>query len=161
MARYDIDSCLYLLASLLKNHLDITITAIAEQYGVSIKTIETINDGSSWFSDSINYPIRKKNYHGHSDNYVPVTKKYYCIDCGKEIYKGAIRCPECSHIKSRKVERPSRDKLKALIRTQPFLTIGKQFNVSDNAIRKWCIQYDLPSKKKDIKQYTDEEWDKL
>ena len=32
------------------------------------------------------------------------------------------------------------------------------FSVSDNAIRKWCKNYNLPYKKTEIKNYTDEEW---
>ena len=52
----------------------------------------------------------------------------------------------------------SREELKELIRTTPFLTIGKKYGVCDNAIRKWCIRYDLPTKKKDINAYSNEEW---
>lgn len=88
-------------------------------------------------------------------------KEYYCIDCGKLISKGSIRCNKCE-AKHRVTEKPySREELKQLIRTTPFTQIGKQVGVSDNAIRKWCIQYGLPSKVRDIKQYTDEEWDKI
>ena len=32
------------------------------------------------------------------------------------------------------------------------------YGVSDNAVRRWCKQYKLPYKIKDIKYYTDEEW---
>jgi hypothetical protein len=49
--------------------------------------------------------------------------------------------------------------LKKLIRTKPFTQIGKQFNVSDNAIRKWCDNYNLPRKVNEIKSYSDEEWE--
>jgi len=45
-----------------------------------------------------------------------------------------------------------------MIRTTPFLQIGKKYNVSDNAVRKWCINYGLPSKKSDIKNISDEDW---
>ena len=45
-----------------------------------------------------------------------------------------------------------------MIRTIPFTVIGKNFGVTDNAIRKWCIDYNLPSKKKDILSFSDEEW---
>lgn len=58
----------------------------------------------------------------------------------------------------RKVERPSREKLKELIRTQPFTYIAQQYEVSDNAIRKWCDFEKLPRKKSEINKYTDEEW---
>lgn len=59
---------------------------------------------------------------------------------------------------NRFVERCSREELKALIRNTPFTTIGKHFNVSDNAIRKWCDFYNLPRRVKDIKAFSDEEW---
>ena len=53
----------------------------------------------------------------------------------------------------------SREDLKKLIRTQPFTKLGEMFGVSDNAIRKWCIKYNLPKTKSDIQKYTDEEWE--
>ena len=56
-------------------------------------------------------------------------------------------------------QNPSEEELKQLIRTTPFTTIAKSVNVSDNAIRKWCKQYNLPIKKRDINNYTDEEWE--
>ena len=41
---------------------------------------------------------------------------------------------------------------------RPFTTIANQFGVSDNAIRKWCDKFNLPRKKIDINNYSDEEW---
>lgn len=41
----------------------------------------------------------------------------------------------------------------------PFTKIGQQFGVTDNAIRKWCVSEGLPSKSKDIKTYSDKEWE--
>jgi hypothetical protein len=32
------------------------------------------------------------------------------------------------------------------------------FGVSDNAIRKWCVSNNLPSKKLEINSYSDEDW---
>ena len=55
----------------------------------------------------------------------------------------------------------TREELKNLIRTMPFTKIGEKFNVSDNAIRKWCDKYNLPRKSSDIKKYSDEEWLKV
>lgn len=70
-----------------------------------------------------------------------------------------------SNIKKSSVQKetkcPSREELKKLIRTKPILQIGKIFNVSDNAIRKWCDKYNLPRKKREINSYSDEEWDKI
>ena len=85
-----------------------------------------------------------------------------CKRCGKLVQdRQSTYCLECGHIIQRVTEWPSRDELKDLIRTLPFTKIGEQYKVSDNAIRKWCIYYNLPSKKKDIKLYSDVEWDKL
>lgn len=86
-------------------------------------------------------------------------KKYYCIDCGKEVTQEGCRCIACSHKAQYKVEHPDRETLKYLIRTKPFTQIGKDFGVSDNAIRKWCESYGLPKKTKEIKAYSDQEWD--
>lgn len=94
-----------------------------------------------------------------------VTKKYYCIDCGAEVStKNTIRCQACQ-AKHQSIALEdmlvTREQLKQLIRTTPFTQIGKQFNVSDNAIRKWCDKFLLPRKASEIKQYTDEEWSKI
>lgn len=85
-------------------------------------------------------------------------QQYFCKVCGKEKSRNGVLCPECAAKAQRQVERPNREELKNLIRTKPLVQIGLMFNVSDNAVRKWCIAEGLPSKKSDIKAYTDEEW---
>lgn len=82
-----------------------------------------------------------------------------CIDCGKSIDSKANRCVECSNKHRQVVSRPSREELKILIRTQPFTKIGAQYGVSDNAIRKWCDNYNLPRKTSNIKQISDQDWE--
>lgn len=94
-------------------------------------------------------------------NEVKNGKAYYCLECGKLVSYGNSLCPECSAIKRRVVERPSREDLKEMIREKPFTQIGRLFNVSDNAVKKWCLSYNLPHKKTDIKKYTDDEWSKI
>ena len=93
-----------------------------------------------------------------------VKKYYYCIDCGKEISRGSIRCQSCD-AKNRTIaleDMPvSREELKNLIRVMPFTRIGEKYKVTDNAIRKWCDKFNLPRKASEIKQYTDEEWEKI
>lgn len=81
--------------------------------------------------------------------------KNHCIDCGKEILSRSTRCEDCFHKSLRKTERPSREELKFLIRNMPFIQIGKKFGVSDNAIRKWCKNMDLPSSALKIKEFSD------
>lgn len=88
-------------------------------------------------------------------------KIYRCERCGAEITHKAKLCVECASLASRKVDRPSRDELKALIREKPFTHIAKEYSVTDNAIRKWCETYNLPSKKKDINSFTNEEWENI
>lgn len=85
----------------------------------------------------------------------------HCQDCGVIIGKTSIRCNACAHKMQQKVERPSRKELKDMIKTIPFTTIGKQYGVSDNTIRKWCKAVDLPSSKQEIQKYSDEDWSKL
>lgn len=84
-----------------------------------------------------------------------------CVDCGKIIGTRARRCEECDHKRQRKAEWPQRDELKNLIRTESFSFIGKKYSVSDNAIRKWCKNYNLPTKKSEIKKYSDKEWEEV
>lgn len=82
-----------------------------------------------------------------------------CIECGNPVYKKGTRCISCAILASRLVKnRPSKEELKRLIREKSFVEIGRMYNVSDNAIRKWCDNYNLPRKKSEIKKYSDEEW---
>lgn len=85
----------------------------------------------------------------------------YCLKCGAVISSKATYCQKCDRELKRTVERPSRTELKNLIRNTPMTQIGAMFGVTDNAIRKWCKAYDLPSKKSEINVYTDEEWEKI
>lgn len=98
-------------------------------------------------------------------NIVRETNKNYCIDCGIEILQSSIRCPACAAkqkgLLSRKTIRPNREELKQLIRTQSFSALGRKYDVTDNAIRKWCESYSLPKTKKEIAKYSDKEWGNL
>ena len=88
-------------------------------------------------------------------------KKHYCKQCGKLISNNTTYCRECFSIAQRVVERPSREELKQLIRTKSFVSIGKSYGVTDNAIRKWCRKENLPTKKTEINLLSDEEWEKI
>ena len=82
-----------------------------------------------------------------------------CKQCGKEIDVHAFYCSECWRLLSRKTKRPSREELKNLIRCNSFTAIARMFDVSDNAIKKWCKSYGLPHKVSDIKLISDENWE--
>ncbi len=102
--------------------------------------------------------------------------KTYCIDCGNEIAHGSQRCISCHNKQMSTKQRtlkyssraglpivdwPSKNELKSLLRNTSFVQIGKKYGVTDNAVRKWCKKYGLPFKAKDIKNISDEEWDKF
>lgn len=123
---------------------------IAKKFNVGEDVISTINNGKSRRQIGYTYPLR--------NNILPKNK---CIDCGKEIDRNATRCVKCDRFLHRKVNRPTREELKYLIRNISFTQIGKQFGVSDNSIRKWCVDYNLPSSKREINNFSDEEWLKI
>lgn len=127
---------------------ELTQQEIADKFNISQRTVSSINMGETWLKQGIIYPIRKK-------------EDFTCQICGKPIGKTSKYCPSCNGLIHRKTMRPSREELKNLIRTNSFVQIGKMFNVSDNAIRKWCKAESLPSKSLDIKKYSDEEWEKI
>lgn len=126
---------------------------IAEKYDLDLSMIYYLNRGDYHYNSNYEYPLRQvKDF----------SKKIYkCCDCGIQIGKGALRCANCDHKRQYRCEHPSREELKSLIRTHSFLAISKMYGVTDNAIRKWCKGYNLPSKSKDIKSYSDSDWEKI
>lgn len=123
---------------------------IAIKYNLDISMIYYLNRGDFHTLEGFVYPLRevksfKKQYH-------------YCIDCGKEIGRDALRCIPCANKAQQTCERPNRQILKDMIRSTSFEEIGRQYNVSGNAIKKWCIREHLPSKRSDIKKLSDDEW---
>ena len=138
---------------------NLTQQEIANKYNTSQQIVDLINRGISYVLEGYTYPIR--NYH---------KKIAYCIDCGKELqHNTSIRCQECSFEYQRKkteyyyIEQgyPTRQELKELIRKESFVSISKTYNVTDNAVRRWCDHYKLPRTKREITTYSDEEWEKL
>ena len=116
----------------------LSMSKIAERYGVSQRMISGINIGCSWRREGISYPIRK------SKN----TLKTKCVICGKEISFGYSKCCRCAQ---RKVEnRPDPNSLMHMIAEKGFEATGRFFGVSGKTISKWCKAYGLPWHKKDI-----------
>lgn len=55
--------------------------------------------------------------------------------------------------KQRKViNRPPKEQLLIEIKETSFVDVGKKYGVTDNTIRKWCKNYKIPYRKKDIKK---------
>ena len=76
-----------------------------------------------------------------------------CALCGKRITKYARYCRSCaSTIQMKGVSRkPSREELcKDLLVLKKYTLVGRKYNVSDRAVRKWCKSYSLPTNRKDL-----------
>ena len=83
-----------------------------------------------------------------------------CIDCGKNISKHSVRCKECYNKYSTTEEFytnksnysskcPDIDTLRNLLSEYNYTQIGKMYNVSANAVKKWALKYDLLKEKKE------------
>jgi len=84
------------------------------------------------------------NCHSQTENYAgKSTKLIRKCQCGNEISRHSTSCLSCVGIKNRKVERPSKEKLVELINSTSMVKIGKLFEVSDNAVRRWCKSYQI------------------
>ncbi len=138
------------------------------KYGIEAFSLEILEECSEDQLNEKEYYYIQKNHalvpYGYnilesSDR--TITETYHCINCGKIISKSTKShlCRKCYNITLRETEWPNRELLKHLIRTKSFLEIGRMFNVTDNAIRKWCDYYFLPRKKSEIKNYSDEQWE--
>lgn len=106
-----------------------------------------LDDGTYVCNSDIIY-IDKKPY-----RICPICKKQYmspksnmCFSCALELRQ-----------EQRKMN-VNRERLKELIFNYPFTKVGEMFGVTDNAIRKWCKKYNLPTRKTDILKYSADEW---
>lgn len=109
-------------------------------------------------------------------------KEKYCLNCGKELVFNSqkkfcsIKChneylktnteenqnlvERCKIASKKSAEKNS--KLKSISKDElintfkkyfSFVKVGEFYNVSDNAIRKLCVRYNLPNKRKEMEQY--------
>lgn len=82
----------------------------------------------------------------------PYCKKYFIsssdflrIHCSNE-----CRIKDDNERFENREDRPDKETLSKLIYSTPFTKIAEMYNVSDNAVRRWCKKYDLPYRKNDI-----------
>lgn len=103
------------------------------------------------------------NCHSQTDTFCGKHKKtkrhIKLCNCGKIISHKSYKCRKCASKENGKqfqripktgTMHLSKELLLDLIQKHPFVQIGKMYNVSDNAIRKWCKKYNLPYRKKDL-----------
>ena len=105
-----------------------------------------------------NLQILCPNCHSQTDNWGSKHEKTknYCRDCGIEINVRSTYCRKCApkhYAQDRIKNKPSKEELEKLILTTSFIKIGQKYGVSDNAVRKWCMRYGLPSTKRDLKEF--------
>ena len=78
-----------------------------------------------------------------------------CADCGKVISRNSIRCVECNKkyrllILNKQIQRPAPLELARLVKENGFEGTGRLFSLSGNAIKKWCLSYGIPHRKKEL-----------
>lgn len=83
-------------------------------------------------------------------SYISNTLSTRCPICGEKKSKNGKTCYKCRSVQSNK---PSKEELfNKLNETKGnFTNVGKFYNVTDNAIRKWCKSYHLPYHSSDYK----------
>ena len=124
-------------------HSQLTNQEIANLFQVHENMISGINTGLYWKRDNIDYPIRKH-----------FSLPTHCKECGQPISSSPQGlCFSCATKKRRVVSRPEPRQLVKEIIQDGFSAVGKKYGVSDNAIRKWCKAYDLPTKKQELKEW--------
>lgn len=131
---------------------------LSEWHGKPISLQVHHIDGNHYNCSLENLMILCPNCHSQTDSFCgrgrkEKKEKRYCKNCGKELSGDGNSefCVKCAHFEQRKTEWPSKEELERLLKNGSFLSVGKMFGVSDNAVRKWCKYYGLPTSAKDYK----------
>lgn len=132
---------------------ELTQNEIAEKFKVSYQTISDINRGKTRILPGYQFPLRNKKEKIN----IPYIKKVYYCSCGAIISKDAKHCLECARKLQQKSERPEPITLAKEIIKDGFSATGRKYGVSDNAIRKWCKAYHIPTKKDELKIWLSEQ----
>ena len=128
---------------------------IASQFGVSEACVRQIGYGEIWHFDKESYPIRTKRPRSSNGVHVKprprITNR--CAHCGKNIWKESTMCAECQRNWQKEQsynKLPDPIILAQKITSLGFFATGKEFNVSDTTIRKWCKKLQIPHTKKEL-----------
>lgn len=73
------------------------------------------------------------------------TKEQYCLVCNLtlQLKQKKFCSVDCESFGTRKTPRPSKEELEIDMKSMSFLAMGRKYNVSDNAVRKWARKYGL------------------
>lgn len=132
----------------LKTSLD-NSDKIGEDFGVTGRTIRSINSGECCLRENEKYPIRPPLYTLNENGETKETE-YYCKECGKEVVTKDSYCIECGQKSQRKADRPEPLELAKLVKENGFMATGRMFNVDGNSIKKWCKAYGIPRLKNEL-----------
>lgn len=126
---------------------------IANQFGITQRTVSYINSGEIWTDSNTTYPIR---------DYAP--SQNLCARCGQPILQSSTLCHACN-VQRRREEQSrqhpdyhTRDELKALVRAHPISDVARLYHVSATAVRRWCKREGLPHSKRYIDSLDDTQW---
>lgn len=138
------DTIIEKVVDLLKN-TELTHSEISNITGLENSYISNIRNGKYRVLNSEVYPLRPLNK-------IYSKEKYCCMECGIEINKDTKTnlCQECYKKSTRKVERPTAIELAEEVVVNGFSATGRKYNVSDTAIKKWCISYGIGRLKSEV-----------
>ena len=66
-----------------------------------------------------------------------------CLSCGHETINKKYCSRLCCEMSRRIVNRPTKETLEQELKVMSWVSIGKKYGVSDNAIRKWARRYKI------------------
>lgn len=98
-------------------------------------------DGDKQNNEPSNLIVLTARAHQHVHHGAP--KKNWCRQCGKETSNKYYCSHPCAHLGRRKVERPTKTKLRGELNKFTKVELGRKYGVSDNAIKKWAKKYGL------------------
>ena len=143
------------IQQLLIEQLHVSINEIASMFNVSFQTISDINTGKTHIDNQLSYPLRERYASQRRVNRLDFQEITKCKQCGSPLTSRGKTglCFSCYQKTTRIIERPEPRQLAQEIIESSFCAVGRKYGVSDNAIRKWCKSYGIPTKKDELKEW--------
>lgn len=132
------------------------VTELLELYEIPFKELEnnvkTLNLGPNRQCFRVD---NKETVYISKQRQIKPKEEKFCSICGQSVSNRNVSglCTNCAAEKQRTVNRPPKEQLLQELKESNFTQVGKKYGVSDNAIRKWCKNYNLPTTAKEIKTF--------